>query len=416
MTRSSCSSRRSSTSRRSERGVSAGPDDGLTYAGAGVDIAAGERAVDLIKAHARSTDRPGVMGGIGGFGGLFDLGALALRRPGPGVVDRRRRHEVGRGVDHRPLRHDRHRPRRYGRRHRRPGRGSALLLRLPVDGPARSRDRRDDRGRRRRGVPARRRRAARRRDVRAPAADGPGRVRPRRVRGRRGRARRGAAARRRGRRRARRHREPGAALQRLHAGAARAARTRRARARRARVAGCRRHARRRAAAAERDLLADARARCARRCDVHAFAHITGGGLPGQRQPDPARRRRRADHARRVARAADLRRGAARRGGRRRRRWRRCSTSGVGMVAAVPAADAARAWRWSRRPGSARGSSARSVPARGRVLIDGTYAGLSRTSGPRATCAARTRGSAPAGSASARATTRRSAGCGAPRSR
>jgi phosphoribosylformylglycinamidine cyclo-ligase len=56
-------------------------DDGLTYAGAGVDIAAGERAVDLIKAHARSTDRPGVMGGLGGFGGLFDLRAVSLDDP-----------------------------------------------------------------------------------------------------------------------------------------------------------------------------------------------------------------------------------------------------------------------------------------------------------------------------------------------
>jgi phosphoribosylformylglycinamidine cyclo-ligase len=61
--------------------VTAGPDDGLTYADAGVDIVAGERAVDLIKAHARSTDRPGVMGGIGGFGGLFDLRALDYEDP-----------------------------------------------------------------------------------------------------------------------------------------------------------------------------------------------------------------------------------------------------------------------------------------------------------------------------------------------
>lgn len=53
----------------------------LTYAGAGVDIAAGERAVELIKEHARSTMRPGVLGGIGGFGGLFDLGALNYRDP-----------------------------------------------------------------------------------------------------------------------------------------------------------------------------------------------------------------------------------------------------------------------------------------------------------------------------------------------
>lgn len=53
----------------------------LTYSDAGVDIAAGERAVDLIKDHARSTARPGVVGGIGGFGGLFDLGALQYRDP-----------------------------------------------------------------------------------------------------------------------------------------------------------------------------------------------------------------------------------------------------------------------------------------------------------------------------------------------
>ncbi len=53
----------------------------LTYADAGVDIAAGEHAVELIKDHARSTARPGVLGGIGGFGGLFDLGALDYSDP-----------------------------------------------------------------------------------------------------------------------------------------------------------------------------------------------------------------------------------------------------------------------------------------------------------------------------------------------
>lgn len=44
---------------------------GATYAGAGVDIAAGERAVELIKEEVRSTFRPEVLGDIGGFGGLF---------------------------------------------------------------------------------------------------------------------------------------------------------------------------------------------------------------------------------------------------------------------------------------------------------------------------------------------------------
>ena len=43
----------------------------LTYAEAGVDIAAGEEAVRRIKNHVRSTFRPEAIGDIGGFGGLF---------------------------------------------------------------------------------------------------------------------------------------------------------------------------------------------------------------------------------------------------------------------------------------------------------------------------------------------------------
>jgi phosphoribosylformylglycinamidine cyclo-ligase len=53
----------------------------LTYARAGVDIAAGERAVELIKQHVRSTFRPEVVGDIGGFGGLFSFDARQLRDP-----------------------------------------------------------------------------------------------------------------------------------------------------------------------------------------------------------------------------------------------------------------------------------------------------------------------------------------------
>ena len=45
----------------------------LTYRDAGVDIAAGEKAVELIKEHVRSTFRPEVVGDIGGFGGLFAI-------------------------------------------------------------------------------------------------------------------------------------------------------------------------------------------------------------------------------------------------------------------------------------------------------------------------------------------------------
>ncbi|MDH4168032.1 MAG: phosphoribosylformylglycinamidine cyclo-ligase [Acidimicrobiia bacterium] len=48
---------------------------GETYAAAGVSIEAGEQAVERIGAAVRSTNRPGVVGGIGGFGGLFDLAA-----------------------------------------------------------------------------------------------------------------------------------------------------------------------------------------------------------------------------------------------------------------------------------------------------------------------------------------------------
>ena len=54
----------------------------LDYAQAGVDIAAGERAVDLIRAAVARTARPEVVGGIGGFAGLFDASRLAgYRRP-----------------------------------------------------------------------------------------------------------------------------------------------------------------------------------------------------------------------------------------------------------------------------------------------------------------------------------------------
>ncbi len=53
----------------------------LSYAEAGVDVAAGEKAVELIKDHVRSTFRPGVLGDVGGFGGIFDLGRLPYKDP-----------------------------------------------------------------------------------------------------------------------------------------------------------------------------------------------------------------------------------------------------------------------------------------------------------------------------------------------
>ncbi len=47
------------------------PRRGWTYRRAGVDVAAGDRAVRLLAPLAAATRRPGVVGGIGGFGGLF---------------------------------------------------------------------------------------------------------------------------------------------------------------------------------------------------------------------------------------------------------------------------------------------------------------------------------------------------------
>jgi phosphoribosylformylglycinamidine cyclo-ligase len=44
-----------------------------SYKGAGVDIEAGDALVERIKPMARRTRRPGVIGGLGGFGGLFSL-------------------------------------------------------------------------------------------------------------------------------------------------------------------------------------------------------------------------------------------------------------------------------------------------------------------------------------------------------
>ncbi|WP_309103016.1 phosphoribosylformylglycinamidine cyclo-ligase [Microbacterium sp.] len=52
------------------------------YSEAGVDTAAGDLAVELMKSSVRATHGPEVLGGVGGFAGLFDAGALRdFRRP-----------------------------------------------------------------------------------------------------------------------------------------------------------------------------------------------------------------------------------------------------------------------------------------------------------------------------------------------
>ncbi len=48
-------------------------DPRAAYARSGVDVAAGERAVDLMRGHVESTRRPEVVGGLGGFGGAFAI-------------------------------------------------------------------------------------------------------------------------------------------------------------------------------------------------------------------------------------------------------------------------------------------------------------------------------------------------------
>lgn len=54
---------------------------GLTYKDSGVDIAAGNRLVDMIKPLAKATSRPGCNAELGGFAGLFDLKAAGFTDP-----------------------------------------------------------------------------------------------------------------------------------------------------------------------------------------------------------------------------------------------------------------------------------------------------------------------------------------------
>ena len=52
-----------------------------SYAAAGVDITAGYKAVELMKSHIARTVTKGVIGGVGGFGGLFELDTEGMKRP-----------------------------------------------------------------------------------------------------------------------------------------------------------------------------------------------------------------------------------------------------------------------------------------------------------------------------------------------
>ena len=62
--------------------MNAAPEGITTYASVGVDIAAGERAVALMRDSVAHANRPEVVSGLGGFAGLFDASALkGYRRP-----------------------------------------------------------------------------------------------------------------------------------------------------------------------------------------------------------------------------------------------------------------------------------------------------------------------------------------------
>ena len=52
-----------------------------SYKKAGVDVTAGYRALELMKAHVARTMTSGVLSGIGGFGGLFELDMTGISKP-----------------------------------------------------------------------------------------------------------------------------------------------------------------------------------------------------------------------------------------------------------------------------------------------------------------------------------------------
>ncbi|MFJ6418081.1 phosphoribosylformylglycinamidine cyclo-ligase [Paeniglutamicibacter sp. NPDC091659] len=63
--------------------TSATPENsGITYASAGVDVEAGDRAVELMKGAIKATHNSNVIGGVGGFAGLYDASKfLTYKKP-----------------------------------------------------------------------------------------------------------------------------------------------------------------------------------------------------------------------------------------------------------------------------------------------------------------------------------------------
>ena len=65
-----------------------------SYKAAGVDVTAGYESVELMKEHVKRTVIPGVVSGIGGFGGLFAPGPFRHGGARAGLRHRRRGHQA----------------------------------------------------------------------------------------------------------------------------------------------------------------------------------------------------------------------------------------------------------------------------------------------------------------------------------
>src|SRR5688572_33350219 len=57
------------------------PSEPITYKDAGVDIEAGDELVERIKPAVKRSMRPGVLGGLGGFGALFEIPLDRYKKP-----------------------------------------------------------------------------------------------------------------------------------------------------------------------------------------------------------------------------------------------------------------------------------------------------------------------------------------------
>ena len=131
----------------------------VSYADAGVDTAEGARAVDAIKAAVATTNRPEVIGGLGGFGSCFSAAALKdmedpiLVSGTDGVGTKL---AIAQLLD----------------RHETVGEDLVAMCGLRCHRQAARRARGQDRGRHRRGLPQVRLRARGRRDGRAPRRHG----------------------------------------------------------------------------------------------------------------------------------------------------------------------------------------------------------------------------------------------------